>query len=65
MKQNLQTSAKQPAPFTPGLTKEMVRQHAFQIYSDKLKHADLTLEDWVLAEKDLLETQLVEGVGER
>jgi hypothetical protein len=43
----------QPMPFTPGLTKDEVRQHAFRLYRDKLEHGNLSLEDWVLAEKDL------------
>ena len=44
----------QPEPFTPGFTKGMVRQHAFELHRDKLKVGEkLTLEDWVLAEKDL------------
>ncbi len=46
----------QPAPFTPGITKGMVRQHAFELYRDKLAHDALTLEDWVLAEKDLVQS---------
>jgi hypothetical protein len=46
----------QPKPFTPGITKGMVRQHAFKLYRDKLSHGALTLEDWVLAEKDLVHT---------
>lgn len=53
MKTTSHNTVKQPAPFTPGVTKEMVRQHAFRVYADKLKHGSLTLEDWVLAEKDL------------
>jgi hypothetical protein len=33
----------------------MVREHAFNLYRDKLNHeGTLTLEDWVLAEKDLV-----------
>ena len=45
----------QPQPFTPGVTKTMVREHAFALYRDKLNHDQpLTLEDWVLAEKDLV-----------
>jgi hypothetical protein len=45
----------QPEPFTPGFTKTMVREHAFALYRDKLNHeGTLTLEDWVLAEKDLV-----------
>jgi hypothetical protein len=47
-------NVEQPEPFTPGMTKAMVRQHAFELYRDKLAHSSLTLEDWVLAEKDLL-----------
>lgn len=50
-KQNVE----QPMPFTPGMRKSMVRQHAYELYRDKLAHDALTLEDWVLAEKDLVE----------
>ena len=46
----------QPQPFTPGITKAMVRQHAFKMFRDKLPDHPLTLEDWVLAEKDLAST---------
>lgn len=52
----------QPETFTPGITKGMVRQHAFRLYRDKLEHTGLTLEDWVLAEKDLVQTRISEGV---
>jgi hypothetical protein len=44
----------QPQPVTPGVTKGMVRQHAFEMFRDKLPTHPLTLEDWVLAEKDLV-----------
>jgi hypothetical protein len=44
----------QPMPFTPGITKGMVRQHAYELFRDKLSRRSLTLEDWVLAEKDLV-----------
>jgi hypothetical protein len=44
----------QPQPFTPGITKGMVRQHAYELFRDKLPDHPLTLEDWVLAEKDLV-----------
>jgi len=44
----------QPETFTPGVTKGMVRQHAFLMFRDKLRYESLTLEDWVLAEKDLV-----------
>ena len=46
--------AEQPNPFTPGITKAMVRQHAYEMFRDKLPDHPLTLEDWVLAEKDLV-----------
>jgi len=45
----------QPKPFTPGITKLMVREHAFALFRDKLnRDQPLALEDWVLAEKDLV-----------
>jgi hypothetical protein len=44
----------QPEPFTPGFGKSMVREHAYRLYRDKLTAHSLTLEDWVLAEKDLV-----------
>lgn len=54
MKKQKAKSVEQPKPFTPGVTKGMVRQHAYELYRDKLEHGGLTLEDWVLAEKDLV-----------
>ena len=59
MKKDAVKSAKsleQPQPFTPGITRAMVRQHAFKMFRDKLPDHPLTLEDWVLAEKDLAST---------
>ena len=44
----------QPQPFTPGITRAMVRQHAYALYRDRLPSQPLSLEDWVLAEKDLV-----------
>jgi len=32
----------------------MVRQHAYELFRDKLPEHPLTLADWVLAEKDLV-----------
>ena len=52
----------QPKPFTPGVTKGMVREHAYRLYRDKLPEHPLTLEDWVLAEKDLVAIMDVEAV---
>jgi hypothetical protein len=53
MKARSEKSIEQPKPFTPGITKGMVRQHAYEMFRDKLPDHPLTLEDWVLAEKDL------------
>ena len=42
----------------------MVREHAYKLYRDKLDRGALTLQDWVLAEKDLagtLETETIAG----
>jgi hypothetical protein len=54
MKKRKEKAVEQPAPFTPGVTRAMVRQHAFELYRDKLPNHPLTVEDWVLAEKDLV-----------
>ena len=53
----------QPTPFTPGVTKSMVREHAYRLYRDKLPDHPLTLADWVLAEKDLVGTMEAEEDG--
>ena len=65
MKTKIQTAKimEQPAPFTPGVTKGMVREHAFRLYRDKLPDHPLTLENWVLAEKDLVATMETEEEG--
>lgn len=55
----------QPATFTPGITKGMVRQHAFELFRDRLLHESLTLEDWVLAEKDLVQSRESDGLLKR
>ena len=54
MKKSKEKSIEQPKPFTPGITQAMVRQHAYQMFRDKLPDHPLTLQDWVLAEKDLV-----------
>jgi hypothetical protein len=60
MKKKAQKAIEQPAPVTPGITRAMVRQHAFEMFRDKLPEHPLTLEDWVLAEKDLVATMEAE-----
>jgi len=56
MKTKTDKAIEQPKPFTPGITKAMVRQHAYELFRDKLPDRPLTVEDWVLAEKDLAAT---------
>jgi hypothetical protein len=34
----------------------MVRQHAYELFRDKLPEHPLTIGDWVMAEKDLVAT---------
>jgi hypothetical protein len=62
MKKEQKKRVEQPKPFTPGLTKTMVREHAFRLFRDKLANRSLTLQDWVLAEKDLVNEMETEGV---
>jgi hypothetical protein len=62
MKKNSK-QAEQPKPFTPGLSKAAVRQRAFELFRDKLPNHPLTLEDWVLAEKDLVQTMQLDQAG--
>ena len=54
MKSRSERAVEQPKPFTPGVTRAMVRQHANEMCRDKLPDHSLTLTDWVLAEKDLV-----------
>jgi hypothetical protein len=54
MKKKPEKKMEQPQPFTPGLSKAAVRQHAYEMFRDKLPDHPLTLQDWVLAEKDLV-----------
>lgn len=61
MKTHLEKSIPQPKPVTPGVTKGMVRQHAYEMFRDKLPDHPLTLQDWVLAEKDLVKMQQTES----
>ena len=65
MKMKMPEPVKQPEPFTPGITKGMVRQHALELYRDKLHHDRLAMEDWVLAEKDLVKELETDGLLKR
>ena len=56
MKKPTEATVPQPEPVTPGVTRAMVRQHAYKLFRDKLPDRPLTLKDWVLAEKDLVAT---------
>ncbi len=65
MKARMPEPAEQPEPFTPGITRGMVRQHALELYRDKLHHGRLTMEDWVQAEKDLVKELESDGLLKR
>jgi hypothetical protein len=54
MKRKIEKPVEQPVPVTPSFTKAMVRQHAYEMFQDKLPERPLTIEDWVMAEKDLV-----------
>ena len=60
MKKKAHKIMEQPSPFTPGVTRAMVRQHVYEMFRDKLPEHPLTLEDWVLAEKDLVKEMEME-----
>jgi hypothetical protein len=40
-----------------------VRQHAYELYRDKLPDHPLQLRDWVLAEKDLVRTMEADNLA--
>lgn len=61
-KGSAEQSLAQPKPFTPGITAGQVRQHAYELFRDKLDHDQLTIEDWVLAEKDLVQQMEADGL---
>ena len=65
MKQKMLKPVKQPEPFTPAVTRGMVRQHALELYRDRLPVHPMTLEDWVLAEKDLVTSLESDGLLKR
>ena len=44
----------QPTPATPGITKQVVREHARRIFRDKWPRRGLSLKEWRLAEADLV-----------
>ena len=65
MKKHAKKLDTQPEPFTPGITRAQVRQHAFEMFRDKLGEESLTLGDWVMAEKDLVQTMDSDGLLKR
>jgi len=65
MKTKMRKAVEQPEPFTPGITKGMLRQRALELYRDKLPNRPLTIEDWVLAEKDLVHSLETDGLLKR
>jgi hypothetical protein len=62
-KNTVPQGVEQPKPVTPGVTKAMVREHAYRLYRDRLPDHPLTLENWVLAEKDLVASMEAEETG--
>ena len=62
-KEKILNAVEQPKPVTPGITRGMVREHAYRLYRDKLPEHPLTLADWVLAEKDLVAAMDAEEEG--
>jgi hypothetical protein len=65
MKENKSKAVEQPKPFTPGVTEGMVREHALKLYRDKLHKEGLSLQDWILAEKDLVKELETDGLLKR
>jgi hypothetical protein len=63
MKKTTPKQVEQPSPFTPGVSKEEVRQHAYELFRDKLPAHPLTLDDWVQAERDLVNSMQSEESG--
>jgi hypothetical protein len=61
MNDKQKTAVSQPPPFTPGISMGMVREHAFHLFRDKLPEEPLTLDNWVMAEKDLVASMQAEG----
>ena len=45
---------RQPTPAIPGITKQVVREHARRIFRDKWAQRALSLKEWRLAEEDLV-----------
>lgn len=44
----------QPNPRNPGVTQEMVREHACRLFRDLFPQRSLTMREWRLAEEDLV-----------
>ena len=63
MNEHASKATEQPKPVTPGVTKGMVRQHAYEMFRDKLPEHPLTLENWVIAEKDLVRSMESDGLS--
>ena len=56
-------AAGQPEPFTPGISKDLVCKHAQKLREQRLlDHDPLTPQDWLLAERDLIEELQKGGV---
>ena len=45
----------QPKPRTPGITENMVKEHACRLFRDVYPRQSLTLHEWRLVEEDLVQ----------
>jgi hypothetical protein len=54
MKKRREGTVVQPKPRTPGVTDEMVREHASRLFRDVFAERPLTSREWRLAEEDLV-----------
>jgi hypothetical protein len=44
----------QPKPFTPGISRKMVLDHARRLFPDKWPQRHLSRREWLFAERDLV-----------
>ena len=54
MRKRLVRSVVQPKPRTPGVTEQMVKEHASRLFRDLYPQQPLTVREWRLVEEDLV-----------
>lgn len=52
----------QPKPRTPGITERMVEEHACRLFRDVYPQRPLTIQEWRLAEEDLVRKMERDGL---